>query len=133
MVQNQWKLVNARGLRTRGLGAGGRFVDPPFTDRAVYPSGRRGHTMGIVRGYVYLFGGYETGYDCEQGMSSTCIHRAGVTNELWRYDPLTETWIEIERVGVWPSAREMHSAVVLSNRLVVFGGRDGNVNALNGT
>ena len=86
-------MIDARTVHDRGLGAGGRFVDPPYTNREAHPAARRGHTMSLIDGYIYLFGGYTVGYTCENGRSSeSCRLRNGVSNELWRLDPITHTW-----------------------------------------
>jgi len=42
-----------------------RFADPPSSSVAVSPSARRGHSLAVLYGFVYLFGGLSThGYEC---------------------------------------------------------------------
>ena len=45
---------------------------------------------------------------------------------MHEFDPLTMKWREIEFNGVLPKPRRRHSALFVSNSLVMFGGFDGN-------
>lgn len=40
--------------------------------------------------------------------------------------------MEIVQVGTWPGARESHSAVVLHNTMVIFGGHNGAATNMDG-
>jgi len=58
-------------------------VKPSNNDQ---PCGRRSHTMWTFKGFVYLFGGYN---------SISNVH----FNDLWRFDPTTNSWIEQKVLG----------------------------------
>lgn len=57
---------------------------------------------------LYLFGGTD-----------------GVTwfNDVWTYDPRSNSWSELECIGYIPVAREGHSATLVNDTMYVFGGR----------
>ena len=48
-----------------------RLSDPPTGDRQVAPSPRRGHSLSVIYGHVYLFGGLTEGYDCNAAVTDT--------------------------------------------------------------
>ncbi|MGH2729966.1 MAG: Kelch repeat-containing protein [Actinomycetota bacterium] len=76
------------------------------------PSARNlyGAAFDDERGRWWLFGG------------ST---EAGPTESLWRYDTATKSWRRIRR-SPQPSARSGADIVVAGNKLILFGGYDGN-------
>eukprot|EP00873_Tetraselmis_striata_P040169 jgi/Tetstr1/460433/TSEL_005692.t1 len=88
------------------------------------PSGRYGVTLSHHRGSLYMFGGtdggaskhgrtgYEVGYEMD---------------ELWQFELRTRKWTLVEaRGGYQPTARYLHTAVVLGDSLYVYGGnKDG--------
>jgi len=92
--------------------------------------------MAVINGVVYMWGGYTSGYDCSFGITDTssmgdtpaglplkkCRIRKGMSQELWRYDPVTTTWEHVTILGVQPIAREQHSASVVEGKMYVFGG-----------
>jgi len=48
-----------------------RFADPPSSSVAVAPSARRGHSLAVLHGRVYLFGGLAAqGYECRSSEPS---------------------------------------------------------------
>uniref|UniRef100_A0A1I8C0H8 BTB domain-containing protein n=1 Tax=Meloidogyne hapla TaxID=6305 RepID=A0A1I8C0H8_MELHA len=73
------------------------------------PCGRRSHTMWTFKEFVYLFGGYN---------SISNVH----FNDLWRFDPITNTWTEQKILGQGPSPRRRQCNVMIGNRLFLFGG-----------
>jgi len=111
------------------------------------PATRRGHSMVSLFGYVYLFGGLSDGYSCSYGIRDVCRLHNGTLNDLWRLDPVTNTWTHLYTIGMvdsttsdpWlmPDKREQHSAVVINEynvmKMAIFGGRsptieeDGNI------
>lgn len=44
-------------------------------------------------------------------------------NDVWSFDPRTNTWTEQECIGYIPAPREGHSAAVVNDVMYVFGGR----------
>jgi hypothetical protein len=97
------------------------------------PTGRRGHTMTIVNDEVYVFGGATLKCVCEGSeydAEEKCSSKNVFSNELWHFDPLTSTFIElghdsgVNGVNLWPCGREQHSMTALPNgNLVLIGGR----------
>jgi small GTP-binding protein len=63
---------------------------------------------------------------------SLCVfggHSVEYLNDIHRFDPRTQSWVEILASGDSPSARKSHSAVVYKDYMVVFGGQDLNGHA----
>lgn len=117
-----------RGFSEKDTHAGLRFTDP--APSRSFPSPRRGHSMTVLEEFLFVFGGFAKGYACSQGHKDLCLLQPGVNSELWRFDPRTSVWMEIAQPpngsGLsWPSPREMHSVAVVANRLLLFGGRNG--------
>lgn len=128
--KNVWHRVNGvRGFSAETTSAGLQYNDP--SPLRHLPSPRRGHSFVYFDEYLYLFGGFARGYLCNRGHKSTCILNAGINNELWRFNLKTKMWMEVTSgsytSAVVPSAREKHSAVVINNRLLVFGGKTDDV------
>lgn len=125
--RNVWKRVNGgvRGFSAETTGAGMRFADPIPLRRL--PSPRRGHSLTYFDKFLYLFGGYARGYLCNKAHKSTCVLNPGVNNELWRFDLQTKIWMETtpDSSAIVPAAREKHSATIVGDRVLVFGGRNG--------
>src|SRR5262249_25128067 len=44
-------------------------------------------------------------------------------NDVWTYDPSTNTWSELDCIGYIPTAREGHAAALVNDTMYVFGGR----------
>ena len=57
---------------------------------------------------LYLFGGTD-----------------GITwfNDVWSFDPRTNSWTQLECIGYIPSAREGHASALVGDVMYVFGGR----------
>ncbi len=75
------------------------------------PAARAGHRMAYdpTSATVILFGGWDgTAY----------------FNDTWAYDPLTNTWTDLNPAGEAPAARDSHSLVynAATDELILFGG-----------
>ncbi|KAF2109717.1 hypothetical protein BDV96DRAFT_502114 [Lophiotrema nucula] len=72
------------------------------------PPARTNHSVVTWNDKLYLFGGTD-----------------GVTwfNDVWTYDPRSNTWSELDCIGYIPVAREGHSAALVNDTMYVFGGR----------
>ena len=44
-------------------------------------------------------------------------------NDVWTYDPRTNTWTEQDCIGYIPAPREGHSAALVNDHMYIFGGR----------
>ena len=83
--------------------------------RGVPPAPRWTHTAVEYQGGMYVFGGFY-GFG---GQGPT-----GRYNDLHRLDLERMTWTKVTVSGAVPSVRSHHSAVVLRDRMFVFGGAD---------
>lgn len=135
---NTWHRITGsaalRGFSEKDTHAGLRFTDP--APSRTFPSARRGHSMTVLEEFLYVFGGFAKGYTCNQGHKNLCLLQPGVNSELWRFDPHTNVWVEVAQPPAgsglsWPSPREMHSVAVVANRLLLFGGRNGDPTSAN--
>ena len=72
------------------------------------PPARTNHSVVTWQDRLYLFGGTD-----------------GVTwfNDVWTYDPRSNSWTELDCIGYIPVAREGHSAALVNDTMYVFGGR----------
>jgi hypothetical protein len=72
------------------------------------PPPRTNHSIVTWQDRLYLFGGTD-----------------GVTwfNDVWTYDPRSNSWTELDCIGYIPVAREGHSAALVNDTMYVFGGR----------
>lgn len=72
------------------------------------PPARTNHSVVSWNDRLYLFGGTD-----------------GVTwfNDVWSYDPRTNSWSQLECIGYIPVAREGHAAALVGDVMYVFGGR----------
>ena len=164
---NVWLATTPRAHRMASSAGGRDLSDGPRGDVDDLPSPRRGHSMVALGGFGYLFGGFTSGYHCDPGIGgehrlgmaeyesrstsgkptiNRCRRRAGVSNDLWRLDPVTNGWAQLKVVGgTAPAGREMHSAVVMgkswrenyggrvpeggdsfhAGNMIVFGGHSG--------
>ncbi|RLN93262.1 hypothetical protein BBJ28_00008645 [Nothophytophthora sp. Chile5] len=121
---NTWQRCVARTLAEEGTRAGLRFTDAYPLQRL--PSARRGHSLTALGGFLYLFGGLARSYECNKALKVPCLLQdrpRAVSNELWRYDLLTETWWQVPQASPLPLPREKHSMAVVNDRLLLFGGR----------
>ncbi|MCJ1390979.1 Negative regulator of mitotic exit [Xylographa bjoerkii] len=77
------------------------------------PLGRTNHTVVTWNDKLYLFGGTD-----------------GIQwfNDVWTYDPRSNSWTQLDCIGYIPQPREGHSAALVNDVMYIFGGRtqDGN-------
>ncbi|KAF4553213.1 Galactose oxidase-like protein 2 [Elsinoe fawcettii] len=72
------------------------------------PPARTNHSMITWNDKLFLFGGTD-----------------GVTwfNDVWSYDPRSNSWTQLDCIGYIPTAREGHAAALIGDVMYVFGGR----------
>ncbi|KAH9868231.1 hypothetical protein J1614_007303 [Plenodomus biglobosus] len=72
------------------------------------PPARTNHSVVTWNDKLYLFGGTD-----------------GVTwfNDVWTYEPRTNSWTDLDCIGYIPVAREGHSAALVNDTMYIFGGR----------
>ncbi|KAL4942494.1 hypothetical protein BDV06DRAFT_192132, partial [Aspergillus oleicola] len=72
------------------------------------PPARTNHTIVSFNDRLYLFGGTN-----------------GVQwfNDVWSYDPRSNSWTQLDCVGFIPTPREGHAAALVNDVMYVFGGR----------
>ncbi len=91
------------------------------------PSPRKGHSLSLINGKAYLFGGITEYCVCFQN-STECERKNVYSNEVWSFDLHTKIWKSLSAIS-WadpsiPLGREKHSATVLKNgKLLIIGGR----------
>ena len=58
------------------------------------------------------------------GRSGSGADSVEFLNDTWAYDPVANTWTELDPSGTLPPARAMHAMACdpVANRLIVFGG-----------
>ena len=123
---NEWReLRSLDGFATAELGLGGnRTICERAGDR---PTPRRGHSLSVVDGIVYIFGGATKICACEEDSQGgdRCELRDVYSDELWRLDTATGEFVQLDPPpgSPRPSPREQHSATVLANGdILVIGG-----------
>ncbi|OMJ71589.1 hypothetical protein SteCoe_30156 [Stentor coeruleus] len=75
------------------------------------PTPRFNHKMEVINGDFWLFGGTD-------GIS--------IFNDLWRYNPRKDIWIEIKNKGQYPTPRHSFSSTASGDLLLIWGGQDKN-------
>lgn len=78
-----------------------------WTRRADLPQPRMNHSAVFARGHVWVFGGDGPG---------------GSSNVVFRYDPQSDAWTEIQTSGGGPDPLKGHRSVVVGDSMLVFGG-----------
>jgi len=78
-----------------------------FDNDPSVPFQRYGHTVVAYGRYVYLWGGRNDESACKT---------------LFRFDTKTHSWSKPQVTGSIPGARDGHSAVIIRNRMFIFGG-----------
>lgn len=93
--------------------------------RGQVPPPLAGHSLTFYAGRLYLFGG-STRYSEQrrqmQERSGAPVDTTDVTNRLYCFDLATGEW-SLVRTSKAPLPRAHHSACVVENRLLIFGGR----------
>ncbi|CAB3398872.1 unnamed protein product [Caenorhabditis bovis] len=84
------------------------YLQGPVTHRDETPYQRYGHTVVEYGGKAYLWGGRNDDF--------------GASNVLHSFDPENRRWERIDVTGFVPAARDGHTAVVVENKMVLFGG-----------
>jgi len=111
---------------TTQLYLGGWGVLPywvPVIPNSALPGVRNGHSAVSAAGGLWVFGGFT--HNTAKGPWVSCTQPGDdcvYYNDLWKYDGILNTWSQIYPGGDIPSGRWGHSADVLGNRMLVFGG-----------
>jgi hypothetical protein len=91
-----------------------RFSQPNVTtSKAQQPPPRRAHTTVLYRNFLVVFGG---------GNGQTAL------NDVWALDvsdPSRLTWHEWRTHGDTPQRKGYHSASLVGDKMIIFGGSDG--------
>ncbi|GIY19854.1 kelch domain-containing protein 3 [Caerostris darwini] len=74
------------------------------------PKPTDGHSACVIRDDMYIFGGYEEGFD-------------NFSQKTYKLNLITFTWQELNTSGALPSERDFHTASAFGNRMYIFGGR----------
>lgn len=84
------------------------FLIPNEAQGIAIPPPRTNHTIITYNDKLYLFGG-TNGYIW--------------FNDVWCYDPDTNSWSELPCIGYIPASREGHAAALVDDVMYIFGGR----------
>jgi len=95
MPNNRWEMLIENG-------------DPEAPQPAKSPPPRTNHTIITFNDKMYLFGG-TNGYQW--------------FNDVWCYDPSSNSWAQLDCIGYIPVPREGHAAAIVDDVMYVFGGR----------
>ncbi|KAK7701884.1 Negative regulator of mitotic exit [Diaporthe eres] len=95
MANNRWELL------IMNSDSGG---PPP----GKIPPARTNHTMVTFNDKMYLFGG-TNGFQW--------------FNDVWVYDPASNSWSQLDCIGYIPVPREGHAAALVDDVMYIFGGR----------
>lgn len=90
---NRWEML----IQNDELAAGGN-IPPPRTN----------HSVVTYNEQLYLFGG-TNGFQW--------------FNDVWCYDPVTNSWSNLDCIGYIPAPREGHAAALVDDVMYIFGGR----------
>ncbi|RDL36143.1 Kelch motif [Venustampulla echinocandica] len=72
------------------------------------PPARTNHSVVAYNEKLYLFGG-TNGFQW--------------FNDVWCYDPMTNSWASLDCIGYIPAPREGHAAAIVDDVMYIFGGR----------
>ena len=75
------------------------------------PLPRVGHAQCSARDKLLVFGG-----------RTDVVMGEGELNDLWAFDPATNSWEELTTHGTPPTARSFHRAASVADKLYIFGG-----------
>jgi N-acetylneuraminic acid mutarotase len=82
-------------------------VSNTWSSKALLNEGRRGHTLSVLNGMIYAFGG--------AGATTTSVRSVEV------YDPAVNSWTTIEETPIWHC---LHSSTVYQNKIYLIGGSE---------
>lgn len=82
-----------------------------ISDLYISPSPRYSHTLKLIRGEFYLFGGSD---------------KNSFLGDMWKYNPITDKWTLIKPIGNSPSARYLFASDTQGDALLIWGGNDAN-------
>jgi len=102
-----------------------------YQSTAAGPSPRNGHSTVAYGGTLVLFGGFY--HNVSNAAYTNCASKLDACvwyNDLWTYTVATDKWAKLSISGV-PSARQGHSAVVIGDRMLIFGGQNAQQQTLN--
>ena len=77
-------------------------------EHALVPAARTNHSVISYNDQLYLFGGTDGNR---------------WFNDVWTYDPRTNSWSQQDCIGYIPAPREGHSAALVGDVMYIFGGR----------
>ncbi|CAL1296169.1 unnamed protein product [Larinioides sclopetarius] len=80
---------------------------PAVSGKVPYP--RSCHSACVIGHHMYIFGGYHN-------------FSISLLNTVYRLDLITFEWEELFTSGIPPEERRFHSACVVDNQIVIFGG-----------
>ena len=90
------------------------------------PMARRGHSLTLLNGKIYLFGGAVKQCVCLPDQD-LCENKSMYSNEVWSFSISTKTWTLLSGPTLdasHPVGREKHSATKLKNgKILIIGGR----------
>ncbi|KAK0613111.1 hypothetical protein B0T17DRAFT_542852 [Bombardia bombarda] len=95
MPNNQWELLIQNS-------------DTASPSQGKIPPARTNHSMIAYNDKMYLFGG-TNGFQW--------------FNDMWCYDPVTNSWTQLDCIGYIPVPREGHAAALVDDVMYIFGGR----------
>jgi len=91
----------------------------PVTPPGAVPGARAGHSMVLIGGQAYLFGG-----DGNAGETGGVAAKAVLVNDLWYLEQESDEWKQLNPNGALPKARKDHAAVAYGEKMFIFFGAD---------
>lgn len=85
-----------------------RNTDEGGPPQGQVPPARTNHSVVTYNDKLYLFGG-------TNGLQWF--------NDVWTYDPTTNSWSQLDCIGYIPAPREGHAAALVDDVMYIFGGR----------
>lgn len=119
---------------TTSLYLTGIDVQPPYWNQlkpsAPLPPGRDAHSAVAGGGGLWIFGGFSHNPAKGPWVGCSPDDQCMYYNDLWKYDARANTWTKMNPSGDIPAGRWGHSADVIGNRMLIFGGNmAGSVNS----
>lgn len=93
---------------------------PRIKKNDAMPDGRYGHTATLIGDIMYVFGGQ--GRESTGGGSSKSTPKA--FKDMYALELTTWTWQRVRCATAPPAARSGHSAMLMGDKIVIFGGWD---------